>query len=133
MQIAVAFWGLVYGPTIFFAKLALFLLFFRVFSCNRPTKYAIYFGTIVSCLFCIAVTLAFGIQCIRGPGKNWLATARSARRTSTTVMNYIQGSFGVASDIYIFILPLPVLWGLHITRSKKLGVSAIFCTDSPIK
>lgn len=110
----------------FFAKLSLFLLFLRIFSCNRPTRYAIYFGIIINCHFYTAIILAFGIQCVRRPRTSWLATAGSARCRSTTVINYIQGSFGVVSDIYIFVLALPVLWGLQMAPPKKLGVIAIF-------
>lgn len=82
----------------------------------------------INCLFYIAVTLAFGIQCVRRPGLTWLETASSARCRSTTAMNYIQGGFGVVSDIYIFVLPFPVLWGLHMAPRKKLGVFLTFLT-----
>lgn len=128
MEIAV--WEILYGPTMFFAKLSLFLLFLRIFSCNRPTRYAIYLGIMVNCLFYIAVTLVFGIDCVRRPGKSWLATASSARCQSTVVINYIQGGFGVVSDIYIFVLPLPVVLGLHMAPRKKLAVFATFLTGS---
>ena len=82
----------------------------------------------VNCLFYTTATLVLLIQCVRRPGQSWLATASSARCRSINVTDYIQGSFGVVSDIYIFILPLPVLWGLHMAPRKKLGVFATFLT-----
>ena len=82
----------------------------------------------VNLLFYTALTLACGIQCVRRPGHSWLATASAARCRSTKVRNIIQGGFGVVSDIYIFVLPLPVLWGLHMAPRKKFGVFATFLT-----
>ena len=130
VQIEVAVWEIVYGPTMFFAKLALFLLFLRIFSCNRATKHAIFFGIIINCLFYVAVSLVFGIQCVRRPGESWLASGSSARCRSTLNINYIQGGFNLASDLYIFVLPLPPVWKLQMARRKKLGVFAIFLTGS---
>ena len=43
-------------------------------------------------------------------------------------MGIIQGVFGLLSDVYIFILPLPSLWGLQMRLRRKLGISAIFLT-----
>ena len=126
MEIAV--WELLYGPTICFAKLALFLLYLRIFSCKRSTKIAIYLGILVNSLFYAATTMVFGVQCVRRPAETWLGATISPRCGSTLSMNYIQGGFGVASDLYIFILPLPVLWGLQMPLQRKLAVCAIFLT-----
>lgn len=34
----------------------------------------------------------------------------------------------LALDIYIFIIPLVVVWNLHLSRSKKWGLLAVFGT-----
>ena len=36
------------------------------------------------------------------------------------------GSMNVASDLLVFVLPLPMVWRLHLTRNEKLGVIIIF-------
>ena len=115
-----------YGPTIFFAKLALFLLYFRIFSCDRWTKIGIYLGIVSNLLFYAAAVTVFGVLGIRRSGESWLSNAETARYRKAYLMAYIQGSFGVVSDIYIFILPLPVLWRLNMTPRKKLVVSSVF-------
>ena len=115
-----------YGPTIFFAKLALFLLYFRIFSCDRWTKIGTYLGIVSNLLFYAAAVIVFGVLGIRRSGESWLSNAKTTRYQKAYLMAYVQGSFGVVSDIYIFILPLPVLWRLNMTPRTKLGVSSVF-------
>ena len=110
----------------FFAKLALFLLFYRIFSCNRSARYLIYAGITVTGLFYIATTLVFGVQCVRRSGESWSQPQIQARCRTTLVINYIQGSFGVLSDLYIFVVPMPFIWALHLPVQKRVGAMAIF-------
>lgn len=37
-----------------------------------------------------------------------------------------QGSGNIAMDLYIFVLPLWTIFGLHLPLEKRLGVFAIF-------
>ena len=39
-----------------------------------------------------------------------------------------QGAVGTAIDIYIFILPLPTIAGLNLSRKKRIQLMAIFFT-----
>lgn len=64
--------------------------------------------------------------CIPRPGENWPSITSLERCQKSESIAYVQGPFGVLSDIYIFILPLPVLWRLQMTLRNKLGVSSIF-------
>lgn len=91
-------------------------------------KFAIQAGIVINCLFYAATSMVFGVKCVRRPGQSWLEAASTDRCRSTVNMNYIQGIFGIVSDIYIFVLPFPVLWGLQMTLRKKVGVSGIFFT-----
>jgi hypothetical protein len=106
--------------------LSLFLLYLRIFSCNRATKIAIWAGIGISGLFYSATAIFFGVACVPRPHNTWLITALSPQCSSTKRMNYAHGSFGVVSDLYIFILPLPGLWKLQLPVKKKVGVCAIF-------
>ena len=119
---------LVYNPAIFFAKLALFILYFRIFSTDRKTRIGIYLGIIIGCLFYTSADIVFLITCVPRRGVRWLSPEFAAQCTPATNMNYVQGIFGVVSDLYIFILPLPVLWTLQMPLKRKLGITAIFVT-----
>ena len=43
-------------------------------------------------------------------------------------MGVFAGCFGVLSDIYIYLLPIPVLWNLQMAFKRKMGIIAIFFT-----
>ena len=111
-----------------FAKLALFLLYYRLFASDYRTKIAIYLGIIAVCLFYIASSIAFLILCLPRPDGSWLSPRRIARCTRSLEVSIAHGWFGLLSDLYIYFLPLPVLWGLHMPLRKRLGVAAVFLT-----
>lgn len=116
----------VYSIAIFFAKLALFLLYLRIFALNRWTKIAIYIGISVSCLFYTSAIIADLILCIPRRGETWASPPFEVQCYPILSMTWAQGIYGLVSDLYIFILPLPVLWGLQMALRKKLAVTAIF-------
>ena len=39
---------------------------------------------------------------------------------------YAYGSMNFISDFFIFLLPLPMVWGLQLSRKDKLGVTLVF-------
>jgi hypothetical protein len=41
-----------------------------------------------------------------------------------------QGIGNILLDLYALVLPLPVVWGLHLPLKKKLGLMIIFLTGS---
>ncbi len=40
---------------------------------------------------------------------------------------YINAAWNIASDLFIFAVPIPVLWRLQLPRSQRLSLIAIFC------
>ena len=111
-----------------FAKLALFLLYYRLFASVYWTKIAIYLGIITTYLFYIACTMAFLILCVPRPGESWMSSRFNARCAPMVHVASAQAWFGLLSDLYIFFLPLPVLWGLQMPLRKRLRVAAVFLT-----
>jgi hypothetical protein len=45
-------------------------------------------------------------------------------------MNVISGVFGLISDVYILIIPMPAVWKLNIRKEKKVGVYVIFSSGA---
>ena len=120
--------AILYSLNMFFAKLALFLLYHRLFALNRWTRIAIYFGVAFNGLFYLASCITLVILCIPRQRENWVSPTYAARCYRAEVTGIIQGIFGLVSDIYIFILPLPVLFRLQMSLKKKLGITAVFFT-----
>lgn len=116
----------VYSVAIFFAKLALFLLYLRIFALSRGTKIATYIGITLSFLFYMSTTIADLAICVPRHGETWSSPQFAVQCYPILNMTWAQGIYGLVSDLYIFILPLPVLWGLQMALRKKLAITAIF-------
>ena len=115
-----------YQPTIFFTKLSLFLLYMRIFSCDRKMKYIIYFGVAANLVFTIIITAMQAVFTIPWRGETWLDPKHLARVEHSSVLAVPVGIFGVISDIYLLILPIPTTLKLNLPLRKRLGVIAIF-------
>lgn len=61
-------------------------------------------------------------------GESWALALLSSRCRDTIAMAYVQGIFNIDSELYVLVLPLPVLWKLQLPLRKKVGVSAVFMT-----
>ena len=66
--------------------------------------------------------------CTPVPGQSWGALEVFAKCKRLVVYAVVQGSCNIALDIFIFLLPLPTIFGLHLPLKKKLGVLTIFGT-----
>jgi len=38
----------------------------------------------------------------------------------------VSGTYGVVSDVFLLILPLPIIFGLNLSLRKKIGLYAVF-------
>lgn len=106
------------------------LLYLRLFGRNRGFRFACYF----------AISAAFAIYVTSIPLLSYFCTPRSYYMGGWNspdlfvqckkLLNWamIQGSLDITLNVYIFILPLPVVLGLQLDRKKKLGVLGIFLT-----
>jgi hypothetical protein len=120
---------MVFGPAIFFAKLSIFLLYLRLFGPDKWVRYLSYAGIAASLAVYSSTTLGYGILCVRRPGDTWLETQLSDRcLAGSKPLLYIQAVFGLVSDLYIFFLPVPVVWRLQMPVRRRIGVLVIFTT-----
>lgn len=119
---------MLYGPTVFFAKFTLLMLYHRIFSPDRWTRLFIYFGIgVIFIVYTVTASMFLGL-CVPRKGESWALALLSSRCRATIVIAYIQGIFNIVSDFYVLVLPLPVLWKLQLPLRKKVGVSAVFIT-----
>lgn len=44
------------------------------------------------------------------------------------LISVVYGWFNIFSDFILLLLPLPMLWNLHLTWQKKLGLLGVFTT-----
>ena len=116
------------GPAIFFAKLALLLLYLRLFSPSKRMRYLIYFGIVFSfCLYFTNLPLD-AIMCAPRHGQAWDDLNVLAQCEKTLPFAIVQGTLNVAVDLFVLWLPIPVVWHLNMPTKKKIGIIGIFTT-----
>ena len=117
-----------YGPTVFFAKLSLFILYLRIFSPSRNMRLLIYFGIVINLCYYVATAVGMMALCLPRHGEIWAVALYSHHCHHAFTMTYVQGIFNIVSDLFLLILPVPVVWRLQMPQKKKWGVCAIFAT-----
>lgn len=119
------------GPTIFFAKISILLLYLRIFTVNKLTRYAIYFGMAFTALLYWAGVGVESYFCAAGPGESWADIAVLGAKCSRLLpWGITQGICVVVLDVYILILPIPVVIQLHLPMRKRLAILGVFTTAS---
>lgn len=114
----------VYLTTLWLYKFTILLLYLRLFGVYKPFRYITWtimflvFGYLSSNL----LTLLFGCTPI---DKYWKSTTPGHCIPSTKA-GLFYGSMNFVTDVLIFVLPLPMVWRLKLSRENKLGVILIF-------
>ncbi|KAL8698364.1 MAG: hypothetical protein Q9201_006621 [Fulgogasparrea decipioides] len=110
------------------AKLSLLWLYLEIFRPNRQLRYAIYFGMSFTTLFYTSTFIAFCILAVPRPGEGLIGTLLSDGVAQLIPLSIVQGAVNIATDFYIFLLPIPGVLQLQYSTKKKVGVCAIFMT-----
>lgn len=116
-------------PTLLFAKLSIFLLYLRLFHINRSTRWAIYLGILWTLLTYLPFLVVTPYLCAPHVGEKW--TLEVAMRCNDALdWEIASAAMAVILDTYIFVLPLPILKALPLSRGRKWGLVAVFGTAS---
>ncbi|KAL8835412.1 MAG: hypothetical protein Q9176_006913 [Flavoplaca citrina] len=113
------------APAVGFAKASILLLYLRIFSVKPKMRYAIYAGLIFTgILYGVHLPLVIGFCAPRGDSK--IIDFDSCAKL--TVWGPVQGFLAMLLDVYIFILPFPVINHLKLPPGKRVGVYVLFGT-----
>ena len=122
---------MMYGPIAFCAKLSLFLLYYRLFSCRKWVRYLVYLGIGATAATYTATTIVYGYACLPRRGQDWIEAGLSSRcHQEFSMICFVRGPFNLLSDLYLLLVPLPAIWQLHLPLRKRLGIAGIFLTGS---
>ena len=109
-------------------KISILILYLRLFAVNKIFRYLTW-----STMFFVAGYLTANLWTqIFGcspRSKFWLPDT-PGHCIDYTKAGHAYGAMNVASDLIIFILPLPIVWRLKLTRREKAGVSVIFMSGA---
>lgn len=113
---------------IMFAKITFILLYLRIFGVNKRFTWACYALAFIVIGYCLACALAILIGCSPA-SKNWDLMEEGTCISLITLLIVI-GGFNVATDFSLLLLPIPLIWNLHMPWPKKLGIFATFATGA---
>ena len=118
--------SIIYGPAIGCTKVAILLLYRRVFSPQKQSRVdrAIRAFIVILTLFYVAITIAKIFECTprariwdkRKPG------------TCVNIPNLLNssGAFNTLTDILLLLIPVKVSWTLNTSVKRKAGVVLLF-------
>jgi len=109
-------------------KMSILFLYLRIFHVDRIFRYCTWTTMFITFgyLFSNFWTQIFGCQPIT---KYWKPET-PGHCILTLKADYGYGSLNFITDLLIFVLPLPMVWRLQLSRKEKIGVSVIFMIGS---
>ncbi|KAI4861985.1 hypothetical protein F4820DRAFT_431969 [Hypoxylon rubiginosum] len=122
-------WENLLNVSLFCAKAATLLLFRQLFTISHAMNVAIWVG--IAATFVINASGLVVTSYFSAPhaGETWdehIVQAVTQNIIFVLYWSVAQGSASTLLDLYIFILPLPILFRLNLSRRRKVQVIAIF-------
>lgn len=119
--------GTIYGPGLWCAKMAILVLQLRVFAPKTWFRVAVYIGIALVTLVHWSNVPIYGILCTPRKGERWDMALLSSKRCSVaSTQTVVTGAIGTALEIYMLILPLPIIAELNLAPRRKLGLVLVF-------
>ncbi|RAL05081.1 putative integral membrane protein PTH11-like [Aspergillus ibericus CBS 121593] len=112
-----------YDVAIASTKLSVLALYYRIFITPK-------FRLVVICtvvwviLWLMTMEIVLGLEC-RPIQKFWNSSVEG-KCFNLVAFSYFTNIANLVTDIWIFLLPLPVILRLQITKNKKIGLSLLF-------
>ncbi|KAI9826340.1 MAG: hypothetical protein M1832_000257 [Thelocarpon impressellum] len=122
----IMWWGiLVYIFTLWAIRTAILLLYLRLFNVKRNFARAVYVGIFLlgGNLVGSAAGIIFGCTPIR---KAWDPSITTGKCIELVTYARTTGALNTIFDFMVLLLPVPMVWGLHLKWRYKLAVLAIF-------
>lgn len=109
--------------SMFFTKLSILLLFFRLFHPHKTQKtkryYIIWFVIWFNFLYCLALVFLVLLQCV--------GTSKPEAECVNQYLVLVTASLiNVLSDIMIFVIPVVNVWNLRMPKERKFQLLVVF-------
>jgi hypothetical protein len=114
----------VYPILVFFIKLSILLLYYRLFWVNHLQRRGVVIGIVVMILFYVPYLGSQIYAVITCTSEYQIAHDNFCRTENWTTLS--GGVLNVLTDFYILIIPLPCLLKLEIQIRQKIGLCCIF-------
>ncbi|KAH5332002.1 hypothetical protein HBI12_053450 [Parastagonospora nodorum] len=115
-------------PALGLIKMSLLIQYYLLFNMRRYIRICVWVGAVVFGLFYISVTITAFVLNSPWDGDSLLETVVSWHYLKFADFAIPTGVIGMVFDWYLFFLPLPAVWALHLSTSRKIGISLVFAT-----
>ncbi|KAF2682316.1 hypothetical protein K458DRAFT_57001 [Lentithecium fluviatile CBS 122367] len=105
-------------------KLTFLFFFHRVFWAQTKLAYFIYFGVVF--VVCSNAGLLFATIFSCSPVARAWNPMLPGHCVSPKILPYLSGGLNLATDLYIFALPMRPLWQLNMQLERKMKLVAVF-------
>lgn len=104
-------------------KLAILSLYYRIFSIVT-FRHIIIGSAVFILLWMCAMEIVLWLSCI--PISEFWNAEFSSSCINTAAFSYSTCAINILTDVWVFLLPIPTILGLHMTQRKKLELAIIF-------
>ena len=112
-----------YVSTLPIVKIAVLLFYHRIFPQQR-FQYALYgMGTFLT-LFLFSNWLAVALQCL--PIHSFWQPEVPHHCFDQVTYYIAQGSLNFVSDVFVVVMPIPILWNLHLPTRRRVALVIVF-------
>ncbi|KAK2880119.1 hypothetical protein FQN49_000533 [Arthroderma sp. PD_2] len=115
-------------PALGLIKLSLFIQYYLLFKVRRYVRISVYIGATLSGLFYIATSVTAFVMSSPWPGESILEGTLSWHYLKFAEFSIPTGIIGMLVDLVLLILPMPAVWQLQLSTSKKIGIILVFMT-----
>ena len=111
-----------------FTKLTFYLVYLQVFRPLQWLRIAIYAGASITTAFYLAVEIFLLVSVTPRRGQSWAAAAVSPAEYKSLQTSVPTACVGLATDLYLLVLPISAVLQLQLPTRRKVGVILIFLT-----
>ncbi|GCB17918.1 hypothetical protein AAWM_00803 [Aspergillus awamori] len=112
-----------YDVAIASTKLSVLALYYRIFITPK-FRLVIILTVVWVILWLMTMEIVLGLEC-RPIAKFWNSSVEGTC-FNLVAFSYFTNIANLVTDIWIFLLPLPIILHLQITKNKKIGLSLLF-------
>ena len=115
-------------PAMIFTKLTFYLVYLQVFRPMHWLRICIYFGATITTAFYMATGIYWIVSITPRKGQDFIDVAVSPAQLKSLRLSVPVACVGLATDLYLLILPITAVLQLQLPTRRKIGVILIFLT-----
>ena len=115
-------------PAMIFTKLTFYLVYLQVFRPFAWLRICVYIGSAITTAFYLGVWIYLLVSITPRNGQSFMTVALSPAQFKSLRTSVPIAGVGLATDLYLLVLPIAAVMQLQLPTRRKIGVILIFLT-----